>query len=312
MFEKFMDLIENGEKLSQLPGRCFLFWINKPQYVTDISAIGYRWDGYVYLLRKAQYDNKTDAYIHADYPRVGLLNQSWWCVRQPEDEDIREFVLSLFPGWVDKDLARRVLEINDYKNLSTIVPVEDGRYYDLQQRRMATNQRDMLWLMMLGGKFENTRFDPGVKLLYNNGENQFTGHPLQIWDDGLWSRGEFLDFGATKKTEILKEAGIIMKFIRKELAQEIGVEKILAMQWCDKTEIAWLEAEKGGCFAWYNEEYRAEKWVTDAGTFYVLFHDWGSFNGEGDAGSDGDVFLTLAELKAEFIHRADLQKKLPG
>lgn len=44
MFEKFMDLIENGEKLSQLPGRCFLFWINKPQYVTDISAIGYRWD----------------------------------------------------------------------------------------------------------------------------------------------------------------------------------------------------------------------------------------------------------------------------
>lgn len=76
----------------------------------------YRWDGYVYLLRKAQYDNKTDAYIHADYPRVGLLNQSWWCVRQPEDEDIREFVLSLFPGWVDKDLARRVLEIKAIRN----------------------------------------------------------------------------------------------------------------------------------------------------------------------------------------------------
>lgn len=218
-----------------------------------------------------------------DAPDAVLAHNQCWTLAEIDE-------LPTLPEWVDTTLAS-VAQTLDYQQMLTYPDRgREGRYASSRHNRFtgcwhgyASTMLDALWSALRHGVPLEDIYIEDAKLIYDNGDSGFTGHPIQIWSDGKLTK-----YGSSSRQKTPgfgEEVDILLRFAMDGNAAywEDRWPELLGF----RSTIGPFQklAEKTYRNLTTRETHELEYAVTSDDKYVLVRWSWGGlYGGEGDAG----------------------------
>lgn len=274
--------------------RCYWFDVGQRpgQKSPSGQMVGFDLAGWVYLARSL-YPSEHPEIPYESF--AWMANQDWLIIRSRESDAARDYFNSRWPDFLDRTLAASLLNLS-HDQMKALPHPATGRYVMEWQRDVSTNPVQTLWTCMA---FEISpdavQFTPDVKLLAANGENVFTGHPFQIWSDGVITRFDCRD---EPEYAVPKDVLDLLKYAvrQNEWTAQQKWQRLLQVQITGREQLAKREFGGPGNY----QGYMLYRISTTTAPLFLVEEEWGYLGEDGDAGDSALLFDDERAARTEY------------